>query len=91
MYLDTLGERMVFLAKYERPTEKLTSKLLKLVKNREATVKFFDFREQKFVEKECYLVLEDINCEYCLDNNGTEEFICEPFELQCIQMIPDDI
>lgn len=89
MYLDPLEERMTFIAKYERPDEITVSKLLKLVKNRTATVKFFDIREQQTVEKVCYLVLEDINCEYCLDKNGEEEFVCEPFELQCIQQIPD--
>lgn len=89
MYLDPLEERMTFIAKYEKADEKTISKLLKLVKKRTATVRFFDIREQQFVDKECYLVLEDINCEYCLNMNGEEEFICDPFELQCIQLIPD--
>lgn len=85
MYLDPLPERMTFIAKYDAPEEQETVKLLRIAKNRTGEICFFDFREQKFVTKICYIVLENINPEYLIDG----EFYCEAYEVSFIQQIPD--
>lgn len=86
MYLDPLPERMTFIAKYEHPDELETVKLLKAAKKRSGTIRFFDFREQDFVDKICYIVLENVNPEYLI--NG--EFCCEAYEVSFVQQIPDE-
>lgn len=86
MFLDPLPERMTFIAKYDNPKEVETSKLLKMAKNRTGTIRFFDFREQVFVSKVCYIVAENIEPEFLLDG----EFVCNPFEIEFIQQIPDE-
>ena len=86
MFLDPLPERMTFIAKYESPEEQETALLLQMAKKRTGEIRFFDFREQDFVRKICYIVAENITPSYLL--NG--EFVCDPFEISFIQQIPDD-
>jgi len=86
MFLDPLPERMTFIAKYENPEEQETAKLLKMAKKRTGTIRFFDFREQDFVDKVCYIVAENIEPEFLI--NG--EFVCNAFEVEFIQQIPDE-
>lgn len=86
MYLDPLPERMTFIAKYDVPSEEETVKLLQCAKKRNGTIRFFDFREQKFVDRICYIVLEDIEPEYLIDG----EFVCNSYEVSFIQQIPDE-
>lgn len=86
MYLDTLPERMTFIAKYEHPEEEETAKLLRMIKKRTGEIRFFDFREQKFVSKICYIVAENVTPTFLIDG----EFICDPFEVNFIQQIPDE-
>ncbi len=86
MFLDPLPERMTFIVKYDHPEEEETIKLLKIAKKRTGTIRFFDFREQKFVTKECYIVTEEIKVSYLIDN----KFECEPFGVSFIQQIPDE-
>ena len=86
MFLDPLPERMAFIAKYETPEEQETAKLLQMAKKRTGEIRFFDFREQKFVTKVCYIVAENVTPAYLIDG----EFVCEPFEVDFIQQIPDE-
>ncbi len=86
MYLDPLPERMTFIAKYEMPEEEETVKLLRCAKKRSGTIRFFDFREQDFVDRICYIVLENIEPEYMIDG----EFVCNPYEVSFVQQIPDE-
>ena len=86
MFLDPLPERMTFIAKYDSPEELETSKLLRMAKKRTGTIRFFDFREQCFVDKICYIVAESIEPEFLIDG----EFVCNSFQIEFIQQIPDE-
>lgn len=86
MFLDPLPERMTFIAKYDKPEEQETVKLLQMAKKRSGTIRFFDYREQKFVSKICYIIAEEIDPEYLIDG----EFVCNPFTIEFIQQIPDE-
>lgn len=90
MYRDVLPRRMKFIAKIQKPSEELASKLLQMRNKDSATVNFWDLETRGRVEREMYPVCDQVNALQTFINDSEEEFLCDDIEIRFTQMIPDE-
>lgn len=91
MYRDVLPRRMKFIAKFQKPSEELSSKILQMRKKESCDVNFWDLETRARVDRKMYPVSDQVNALQTFANGEDEEFLCDDIEIRFTQMIPDEL